>query len=157
MKAPAAGARWLLTTGVVALLAGCSLFPNRPMAETWTEPPLMAYERPKIDVPEAPRRSIIKTPEPAGRSGNHVSGRASWFDVGGGLYAAAGPAIRWKGWRGDKVRVCDKDDCVVVKLLDWCQCYRNEPRERIIDLSSDAFRRLSPLSAGLIKVTVERL
>jgi rare lipoprotein A (peptidoglycan hydrolase) len=42
-----------------------------------------------------------------------------------------------------------------VRLTDWCQCYRGERRERIIDLSDDAFARLAPLSTGVVRVTVE--
>jgi hypothetical protein len=37
---------------------------------------------------------------------------------------------------------------------DWCQCYRGQRTERIIDLSDDDFAVLAPLSAGLIVVRV---
>lgn len=39
-------------------------------------------------------------------------------------------------------------------LSDWCQCYRGERRERLIDLSDSAFAALAPLSVGLERVTV---
>jgi rare lipoprotein A (peptidoglycan hydrolase) len=39
---------------------------------------------------------------------------------------------------------------VVVTLVDVCRCRG----ERIIDLYADAFRRLAPLSRGVIEVTV---
>jgi len=44
---------------------------------------------------------------------------------------------------------------VVVRLTDWCQCYRGENRERLVDLSDDAFARLAPLMAGVVRVRVE--
>ncbi len=40
--------------------------------------------------------------------------------------------------------------CVVVKLIDWCACGGSH----LIDLYSDAFRRLAPLSSGALHVTV---
>jgi rare lipoprotein A (peptidoglycan hydrolase) len=53
-----------------------------------------------------------------------------------------------------RVQVC-ASRCVTVRLTDSCQCYRGETRERLIDLSDDAFARLAPLSRGVIRVTVE--
>jgi hypothetical protein len=81
-----------------------------------------------------------------------VRGRASWYGVDGDV-AAAGPALRHGHWRGSLVSVC-ADRCVTVRLVDFCQCLRGERSERVIDLSPSAFARLSPLSAGLIRVTV---
>ena len=88
------------------------------------------------------------------------SGQASWYckagtsachyQYSGGLYAAAGPALRVGDWRGRTVTVCSGSRCVNVKLIDWCQCYGS----RVIDLYSDAFSRLAPLSEGTIPVTV---
>lgn len=82
-----------------------------------------------------------------------VHGTASWYDDGPGLYAAAGPALRVGDWRNSRVEVC-AETCVVVRLVDWCACYKGTARERVIDLSPDAFRRLAPLSRGLVRVTV---
>jgi hypothetical protein len=85
-----------------------------------------------------------------------IEGRASWYAADGNI-AAAGPELRdrlGKGWRGTAVQVC-AGRCVVVRLTDWCQCYRGERRERVIDLSDDAFARLAPLSTGVVRVTVE--
>jgi rare lipoprotein A (peptidoglycan hydrolase) len=45
--------------------------------------------------------------------------------------------------------VCGNGSCVRLRLTDWCACPR-----RVIDLSSDAFRRLAPLSQGLVLVRV---
>ncbi len=95
-----------------------------------------------------------------GGGGSSVSGPASWYclpgtsachyQYSGGMYAAAGPALRVGSWRGRTVRVCGGGNCVSVKLIDWCGC----PNGRVIDLYSDAFRRLAPLSSGVIRVTV---
>jgi hypothetical protein len=93
-------------------------------------------------------------------SGNSVSGTASWYcqpgvsachyQYPGGYYAAAGPALRVGDWRGRAVRVCGAGGCVTVRLIDWCQCYGT----RVIDLYSDAFRAIAPLSSGTTRVTV---
>ncbi len=39
-------------------------------------------------------------------------------------------------------------------LSDWCQCYRGQRRERLVDLSDGAFSAIAPLVAGLVEVTV---
>lgn len=60
----------------------------------------------------------------------------SGFDA----YAAAGPRLReaiGAGWRGTVVTV----DGIRVKLIDWCQCYKGEPHEKLLDLYYDVFRR----------------
>jgi rare lipoprotein A (peptidoglycan hydrolase) len=66
------------------------------------------------------------------------------------MYAAAGSELRVGAWRGRLVRVCSSGRCVSVRLIDWCAC----GGARIIDLYSDAFRRLAPLNAGVVRVTV---
>ena len=93
-------------------------------------------------------------------TGHHASGTATWYcrtgvsvchhSYPGGMYAAAGPALRVGAWRGRTVRVCGGGACISVRLIDWCACGGGH----IIDLYSDAFRRLAPLSAGGIRVTV---
>ncbi|MBA2700212.1 MAG: hypothetical protein H0U58_00740 [Chloroflexi bacterium] len=72
------------------------------------------------------------------------------YSKSGGLYAAAGPALRVGKWRGRRVQVCHDGRCVRVTLIDWCQCYG----KRVIDLYSDAFKRLAPTSQGVITVSV---
>ena len=82
------------------------------------------------------------------------NGIASWYGTGpDGLYAAAGPALRVGDWRGSTVTVC-AERCIRVRLTDYCECYAGTDRERIVDLSDDAFRALAPLSRGLVRVTV---
>ena len=118
--------------------------------------------------PNQPTRAgaVLKptpTPKPprSSTSGSaRRSGTASWYCLpgvsachyrySGGMYAAAGPALRVGTWRGRTVRVCGSGNCVNVKLIDSCQCHGS----RVIDLYSDAFRRLAPLSAGTVRVTV---
>jgi hypothetical protein len=83
-----------------------------------------------------------------------VSGQATWYGTGPGTgHAAAGPGLRRSlgaDWRGTKVRVCSVGRCVSVRLTDWCACRDR----RIIDLSDEDFRRLAPLSRGVIEVEV---
>ena len=89
-----------------------------------------------------------------------MRGTASWYcqagvsacasGYPGGLYAAAGPALRVGSWRGRTVTVCGSGNCVNVKLIDWCACGSG----RVIDLYSDAFSRLAPLSSGTVSVRV---
>lgn len=110
--------------------------------------------------PPAPAREPTPAPVAAGGSSS-VSGEASWYcqagvsachrDYPGGMYAAAGPALRVGDWRGRSVSVCGGGGgCVAVTLVDWCQCYGT----RVIDLYSDAYRQLAPLNSGTMQVTV---
>ena len=113
--------------------------------------------RPQPNIEVAPRVTVIGPV--VGRS-HRVGGTASWYcqtgvsachrDYAGGMYAAAGPALRVGDWRGRHVRVCTGSNCVIVQLIDWCACGSGPA----IDLYSDAFRRLAPLSEGTISITV---
>lgn len=107
-------------------------------------------------------RAPVDQPEPephsVARSGPRASGVASWFATGpNGLYGAAGPLLRRGDWRGSRVIVCvtGTGRCVRVTLNDWCACGDRSGRPTIVDLSDEAFRRLAPLSRGVIPVTVE--
>ena len=71
-------------------------------------------------------------------------------DYPGGMYAAAGGPLRVGDWRGRRVQVCGGGRCIVVTLIDWCACGNGH----IIDLYSDAFQRLTPLSSGGLRVKV---
>lgn len=87
-----------------------------------------------------------------------VTGTASWYHHIAGQ-AAAGPALRrmlGPTWRGRVVRVCGNGRCVKVKLTDWCQCYKDTARERIVDLDVRSFAVLFPPSRGVGRVTVTR-
>ena len=114
--------------------------------------------------PKQPARaeSVVKAtprPTPPPNPTHNVSGRAAWYcqngsgcpaGYSGGLYAAAGAALRVGNWRGRTVSVCGSGNCVNVKLIDSCWCASG----RVIDLYSDAFRRLAPTSVGTISVRV---
>ena len=114
--------------------------------------------------PKQPARaeSVVKAtprPTPPPNPTHSVSGSASWYCRNGsgcvaghpgGLYAAAGPALRVGNWRGRTVSVCGSGNCVSVTLIDSCWCGTG----RVIDLYSDAFSRLTPLSAGTLTVRV---
>lgn len=89
-----------------------------------------------------------------------VSGTATWYCRPGvsactrgfpssGPYAAAGSELRTPGWRGRWVLVC-AGRCVQARLVDACAC----PGSRVIDLYASVFRKLAPLSAGLVRVRV---
>lgn len=85
-----------------------------------------------------------------------LRGVASWYATPG-LTAAAGPKLRrWLGpnWRGATVVVSTGERSVAVKLLDWCQCFKGQRSERLIDLSDGAFAALAPLASGLVRVTI---
>ena len=83
-----------------------------------------------------------------------VRGIASWYTVGSGLYAAAGPLLRVGDWRGRTVTVSAGGASVTVRLIDFCQCGDRPGGPTVIDLSRDAFARLAPPSQGLVEVTV---
>jgi hypothetical protein len=55
-------------------------------------------------------------------------------------YAAAGPRLRaalGPNWRGRVVSV----DGIAVRLVDWCQCYKGQSNEKLLDLYYDVFLR----------------
>lgn len=69
-------------------------------------------------------------------------------DVGGDqLYAAISPDLSYM--RGRLVQVCRAGSCIRVRVID-CNCQA----VHAIDLYSDAFKHLAPLSAGRIWVTL---
>lgn len=116
----------------------------------------------RVTQPLAAVRTIEKTqilPRTIVQPSSGVSGNATWYclqgvsvchrDYSGGLYAAAGPQLRVGNWRGRHVQVWYSGRSVSVALVDWCAC-----PNRLIDLYSDAFRQLAPLSAGQIKVKI---
>lgn len=124
--------------------------PIAPSSPAPSGPPSVAQ------VAEGRYPSPTATPEPT-PSPVRARGIASWFaSYGSGLYAAAGPALRTGQWRGRTVTVCANGRCVSgVRLIDWCQCLKGQGnRERLVDLSRDAFSRLADPSLGLVTVEV---
>jgi hypothetical protein len=84
-----------------------------------------------------------------------LHGTATWYDAPTIHDAAAGPSLRralGSGWRGTTVTVC-AGRCITTRLTDWCFCGSG----RVIDLDRRAFRRLAPLSQGVLSVTVSRV
>lgn len=139
-------------------------WPSFELAAQASPVPIGDFQEPEREfgprvTPNQPTRAgaVIKAPP---RPKHARQGTASWYCRVGvsachhryasGLYAAAGPGLRVGNWRGRTVRVCAGDRCVRVKLIDWCQCHSS----RVIDLYSDAYRRLAPLSSGTTRVTV---
>lgn len=115
--------------------------------------------RPFVAVP-SPRLVVVRPGiDRPSNGGGSIRGQASWYcghgsacTVGflrGGLYAAAGPALRVGDWRGRIVVVHALGRSVRVRLIDWCAC-----PHRLLDLYRDAFSRLADPSRGLVKVTV---
>jgi len=99
----------------------------------------------------------------AAQGSSTQSGLATWYDDGPGLYAAAGPDLRHGDWRGTFVTVTvvnsrgdsgERPVAVTVQLTDWCACGDRNGRPTLLDLSASAFRRLAPLSRGVIAVEV---
>jgi rare lipoprotein A (RlpA)-like double-psi beta-barrel protein len=137
-----------------------------PLIADFANPVRSFAARPEPRLVVAPR--VVTTakakPRPAFQAAAdgtvRASGPASWYckagvsichhSYPGGMYAAAGPKLRVGNWRGRVVQVCGNGSCVSVKLIDWCACGGG----RVIDLYSDAFRRLAPLSKGTVRVTV---
>ena len=116
--------------------------------------------RPTPNQPSAARTERKGWPQfRASATGHHASGTATWYcktgvsvctsGYPGGMYAAAGPALRVGNWRGRVVRVCGNGRCVNVKLIDWCACGGSH----IIDLYGDAMQQLAP-GSGALRVTV---
>lgn len=76
-------------------------------------------------------------------------------------FAAAGPALRTaiggiessRAYVGKTVRVCNgTNNCVNVKLVDWCQCHYKKVGEKVIDLYKDAWDAI--VGNGMGKVTI---
>lgn len=127
------------------------------MVETWPEPTVDRPRQPSVDQDVEFDVPDVDTGGPGG--GSSVRGQASWYcssssacthGYPGGLYAAAGPALRIGDWRGRHVTISTGGKSVQVTLIDWCGC----PSGRVIDLYSDAFSRLAPTSQGTLRVTV---
>jgi hypothetical protein len=157
----------LLAVGAALVLAGIAV--GRATATPRSAPadsgPWTLLEAPHGASPFAPPPTIGTRPASVGASpdlstppatsdiGTAIaSGTATWYDDGPGLYAAV-PTYRFRDPHY-RVRVCNRSDvCVVVTVRDFCGC----PGDRIIDLSPSAFRKLAPLSRGVIPVSVEDL
>jgi hypothetical protein len=104
--------------------------------------------------PQQPATAATQATSATSATSHVLRGAASWYcragvspctfthpDLRGfDAYAAAGPRLRaaiGPGWRGTIVSV----DGIRVKLIDWCQCYKGEPHEKLLDLYYDVYAR----------------
>jgi hypothetical protein len=113
---------------------------------------------PAVAVP-SPTPSEAPVPSPTGEVGTAlIGGWATWYDVGPGFYAAAGPELRaalGDGWRHEVVEVVHGDRSVVVEIVDFCACGERAGLPTFLDLSIDAFSVLVDPAAGVIDVSIE--
>lgn len=110
-----------------------------------------------IPVPKG--RGTSSSGTDAARTTAPLTGKASWYPAPGSV-AAAGPRLRralGPGWRGTWVRVSTGKRSVTVRLDDWCQCFKDLPIEKVIDLSDDDFSVLAPTSVGSVRVRIIQL
>jgi hypothetical protein len=111
-------------------------------------PPLAARAQPSL---EAPKPIVVHV---LPKTTHVIRGYASYYcragsspctneypdDGGVDRYAAAGPRLRaaiGPDWRDRIVYV----DGIRVRLIDWCQCYKGESNEKLLDLYYDVFDR----------------
>jgi hypothetical protein len=91
------------------------------------------------------------TPAYASAHRQHIDGLATWYRYHPGQ-AAAGAALRRAiglDWRGTVVAVTANGRTIRVRLTDSMG-----KTSRLIDLDSDSFRQLAPLSQGVLRVVV---
>ncbi len=79
-----------------------------------------------------------------------TSGKASWYSYKPGYFCASPDFAK-----GSKLRVTNLETgkSIEVVVNDWGPERKLHP-DRVVDLSKEAFKALSPLSAGIIKVAV---
>jgi hypothetical protein len=84
-----------------------------------------------------------------------ISGKATHYPACSGC-AAAGPLLREAigDYIGKRVRVTYQGRHVDVTLVTSCACGDRNGQPTVIDLSTSAFRRLAPLSVGVLDVEV---
>lgn len=94
------------------------------------------------------------------RAGQTVTGRASWYPGTRGwrgvpAVALPGAWYRPRGTATKRVEVCNGRKCLIVPVVDLCDCYANSSTQRVADLSRPLARRLGlKLHRGLYKVTI---
>lgn len=101
---------------------------------------------------------IEVSPDPTVPPASSIEGSATWYcsatsacTAGYGpsdLVAAIDPTLGIA--KGTRVTVTHEGSEVTVRIVDVCACAGS----RVIDLTSGAFKRLAPLSAGRIRVTL---
>lgn len=123
------------------------------------EPTLAPTPEPSAVPTPVPTRRPRATPTPA--PGDRRVGVASWYEGSRdfhGIRHVALPDSDWDGTIHGYARICvlATGVCTRAAIVDYCQCYRRTPDERVVDLSIETVRalRLDP-SRGLYKVSVD--
>jgi hypothetical protein len=157
---------------LVALVATCTLLPFQWALPEHSALPSVGPEAAPTPSPEpsasptpAPSPTLARTPRPtttpAPAARHSISGTASYCAPtptrcqgwGGTARLGAVPTFHF-GDRRYLARACERladagTRCVTVLVVSYCAC-----RDKVIDLSPDAFRQLAPLSRGIVPVRV---
>lgn len=136
---------WLVVALLVVTVAASS---EGPGASPGFPPTLRGA--PQTSQPAAVQSGGV--PQPISEIGTAlVGGVVTWFPASG--FQAAVP---WWRFGQDRVsaRVCSDKACVVVVVTGFCAC-GDRVRPTIADLSPAAFRKLAPLSRGVVRATME--
>jgi hypothetical protein len=108
----------------------------------------------------APEARKAPTPTPAARRPK-ITGLASYYPGTRGFIGRAEVALpgalggQYTGGITETVTIC-ADRCATLPVVDYCNCYWGTDRQRVADLTPEAWALVSdqPLSRGLITVTV---
>lgn len=132
--------------------------PRTPPSARPAQPSRVATRVAKPTPTSAPK-TTPPTAAPASKSDRSVTGTASNYGGTAGFMGRAAVALpgalggRYTGKINGYVTVC-ADRCARLPIVDWCQCYWGTSRQRIVDLSHEAWRAVSdlPVSRGLMTV-----
>lgn len=139
------------TTTTTAVVAPTTEAPAPVVTEAPAEQ--LPHEEPEpTPEPELEPLKPLEEPEPEPAYPQQSGYTASWFGTGrNGYYAARGEGSPFP--RGAELLVCHGDACVNVIVNDFCVgCGSGK-----LDLSDEAFSALSPLSVGIIDITVAQV